>query len=803
MKKVIKNIIYLSLAMVFSLHTLEAQPYGKQEYDTMMEIADLALAEGDYYRAQEWFEKAYKEQKTLDVAIVLARLDYELRNYKYAEKKYKSILKRDKNNELIPEILDYANTLKAMGKYNDAIEQYLKYLDLTDDEEKKKVVYNELKGIKLLDGLAENLEAIVKPLPKEVNSGFAEYSPAEYSDGSLYYASYNRKEIIELNGEEEDYHSKIFTTRMSDKEDRKGNKKYEKPSPLDEEINRKGFHTANVAFSDDGNEMFFNRITLQGNDPGTSEIYVSSSKGDGWGAANAVEGVNGEYMAKHPMPGELFGNEVLFFSANMDGGQGGFDIYYSTKNDDGSYSTPNNLGEEINSSGDDVSPFYKDGTLYFSTNGHPSIGGYDIYYATWDGSDWNDLTNMGNNYNTSFDDLYFRMNNSGSKGYLVSNRPYAKKRKLKSETCCDDIFSVEIRELVIDLLAYINNEEGPLEGATAEVYDLDSEDYPQTRSEPNASDYNFILDADRSYKLVVYKDGYFPDSLEFNTAGILDDYTVKKTITLKAEPKKPSDVVEETELVTINQPIRMNNIYYDFDDDKILVDAEQDLNQLLDLMNKYPDMVIELSSHTDAQGENNYNQELSQRRAESATNWLLNKGVSKNRIVPKGYGEELILNECIDGVECDDSLHRQNRRTEFKIIAGPQFIQIKKNRPKPHNGGKQSFAMQDPKPIITFAENNIELGQILKGEKMAISYSFTNTGNANLDIELVTACKCTELEWTTRTIGPGEQGIINAIFDTSEIAVGKVEKTIDIIANTDPIVVEAFFSAEILGSEVD
>ena len=133
----------------------------------------------------------------------------------------------------------------------------------------------------------------------------------------------------------------------------------------------------------------------------------------------------------------------------------------------------------------------------------------------------------------------------------------------------------------------------------------------------------------------------------------------------------------ETRTITINEPIRLNNIYYDLDDDKILLDAEQDLEVILDLMDEYPTMVIELSSHTDAQGTDGYNQRLSQRRAQSAVDWLIGNGVNPDRMQAVGYGETQILNRCVNGVKCTDDQHRFNRRTEFKIIAGPTSIEIK------------------------------------------------------------------------------------------------------------------------------
>jgi len=795
-----KFLLSIFSALIFNV-CLTAQPYNVVKYSTMIETADKSLEEGDYYNAVEWYEKAYKEEKSVGLGITIADLHYRMRNYKSAERWYKRMVDRDKENRLVDERYILGKVYKEQGKYEYAIEQFLNYLEMTDDEDNKNATYRELKGIKLLDSLEENIEAVIRPLDRKVNSAFSEYSATDYDDGKLYFASFMRKDVIELDGKEEDYHAKIYTTQMG--EDRRGKKSYEDPVPLGEEVNRKGFHNANVSFSSDGKRMFFTRSGLSGNNVATSEIFVSYNKGGSWGPANPVEGVNGDWIAKHPVQGELFGKEVMFFSADMEGGYGGFDIYYATLEGDDVYSTPNNLGEMINSAGDEVTPYYDEGTLYFSTDGHPTIGGYDIYYSTWNGSTWSSISNMGNGYNSSYDDLYLRFDSESQKGYLVSNRPYKKKRKLESETCCDDIFSVEIREIIIDLLATIQDENGPLIGASADLTNLSLEEYSENKSEPNASDYRFLLDGDNKYKLVITKDGYYPDSVEFNTAGILDDYTVNKTVTLKPIPviEKPIPTAEpETEIVTINQAIRLNNIYYDFDDDKILQDAEIDLNLILGLMNDYPDMVIELSSHTDAQGIGKYNEQLSQRRAESAKRWLVNKNVEDERIVAKGYGESKIINHCVNGVRCSDDEHRFNRRTEFTILEGPETIEIRKSvisRPE-RQSGKQSFHPEPKVPVITFDSNNIDLGVMKKGEKKEITYIFTNTGDEDLILEMVTACKCTELHWTKENIKPGEQGAIKALFDSSDMKIGKLEKTIDIIANTDPIVVEAVFTVEIV-----
>jgi len=337
-----------------------------------------------------------------------------------------------------------------------------------------------------------------------------------------------------------------------------------------------------------------------------------------------------------------------------------------------------NLGSIINTSEDEVSPYYNDGTLYFSTDGHPSMGGLDIYYSSWNGSSWTAPANMGFVYNSSYDDIDFTLNRDGSGGYLVSNRIHKDKKRLKSKTCCDDIYEFSIREIVIDLLAKVTDDKDqPLTEASIDLIDVTMDRDTTSKVNLASNDFNFLLDSEHSYTAVVTREGYYPQTIEFNTVGIIDDYTVSKVIALKPIPvvvkEEPKVIVE---VVKKNEAIRLNNIYYDYDDDKILQDAEIDLNVILGLMNQYPDMVIELSSHTDSRGVSTYNQNLSQRRAESARNWLIDKGVDGARIQPVGYGESVILNHCTNGTRCSDDEHRVNRRTEFKMISGPDTIEI-------------------------------------------------------------------------------------------------------------------------------
>ncbi len=669
----LRNIIFIASLVLMNI-TLIAQPTTKVTYETKLEVADEAARSSDYYTAIKWFGEAYKESKDITLQIVMGDMYALARDYKRAAKIYERVIKRDKNGDFFELKADLGRMYKYQGLYKEAVTEFQKVLADTEvSDEVKEEVKRELAGIESMDGLNDNLEAVIAFMPGKVNSGSAESSPALTPDGTLYFSSFNRSKTIIFDGDQGDYHAKIYSSESDDKGE------YKRPKAVNDKVNREGFNSGGVSFSRDGKTMYFTRAKLLNNAIETSQIYMSRKTDRGWGAAELLTNLEGDFNCKHPVEGELFGQKVLYFSSDMDGGKGGYDIYYCDIDSD-EFGLPVNLGDIVNTSGDEISPFYINGTLYFSSNGLPNIGGYDIFYSQWNGSSWDDPTNMGFNYNSSYDDMFLRFDNKGSNGFLVSNRPDKNKKKMKgNESCCDDIYTVYIKELVIDLEAIVNDEKGPLKGATIELFDLTLGAYPDSKTGFDNNKFRFQLEADREYKAFVTKDGFYPDSIMFNTNGIIDDYTISKTVQLKP---RPEDDKSDVEIITINEPIRLNNIYYDFDKANILPDAEKDLEVLLDLLLEYDDMTIELSSHTDSQGKAPYNQRLSQRRANSAKKWLVEEGIESKRIKAVGYGESVILNHCTDGKRCSDEEHRLNRRTEFKILTGPKTIEIKKEKLK-------------------------------------------------------------------------------------------------------------------------
>lgn len=678
--------LLLLIALAYSPAITFAQPINRSTPEANLKSAEEAETAGNPYEALDLYEKAYDENKDKALAIKIAKLEFELRDYAQAERNFGRLVLRDRKNELTELKYWYALSMKYNGKYAEAIDMFNQYInDMNAQPDLVQASKREIAGAELGKKAKQPDNLLIANIGKKANSPQTESSPS-YSGGELYYTSFQSKDVIVVDGSQGDWYSKVYTTTKSGAE-------YGEPAPLGEQINREDWHQGNVSITPDGRTMYFTRVKLAeaGQNMAESKIYYSIKGGDGWGAANEVTGVNGDYIAKHPCEGELFGERVLFFVANMPGGKGGFDLYYATKKSDGVFGLPVNLGEVVNTVGEEASPFYQDGKLYFSSNGRPTIGGLDVFETQWNGSVWSEPKMLPLGINSSVDDQYYTRAADGMSGYLVSNRPGP--NNLKSKTCCDDIYSWEIERVKVELMAKTlrlkrkgEKENQPLLGATVQVFDVTDKNPSRVEEKTNAAanEFPFTLLPEKSYRLIATREGYRADTLDFNTVGVKKTTSIEKKLLLRLVKKEP-----EYDTIRINDPIRLDNILYDYDKWDIRPDAEPDLQYLTDLMKKYPDMKIELSSHTDARGRDEYNETLSQKRAESAKTWIVAKGIATDRIVAKGYGEKKLLNECGNGVECTEEQHQLNRRTEFKIISGPTSIvieKVEKREPKKPGG---------------------------------------------------------------------------------------------------------------------
>ncbi|HMO40116.1 MAG TPA: DUF1573 domain-containing protein [Saprospiraceae bacterium] len=803
MKKIFTLLVLLGLTTV-----LMAQPLRKAAYDVLLQVAEEQYEKRDYYNALKKYQEAYEDKEDRTLLPKIAWLQYLIRDYRGAERTYTRFLRRDKDNEFVETRFTYGRVLKMNGKYEDAIEAFREFIAASSNDSLKTLAQNEITGAEIaINSPPPTKKVNMESAGREINTVFSEYSPAfGRNANTMYYVGFDTKEVIIIDEKKNDYHARIYKSV-------KGERGWEKPVALSEKINRPGYHSANVSISPDGNRMFLTRAQMEGNIMTEGKIYYSVGGDDSWGPADEVEGINGDYVNKQPMVGELFGREVLFFASNMPGGQGGFDLYYAPLISEGKYGDPVNLGPGINTIADEETPFYINGTLYFSSTGHPGFGGFDIFYTAWDGQRWSEPLNLGNAYNTSVDDQFLYLDAEGYNGLLTSNREGG--RSVESRTCCTDIYTFTMPKLSVDLVVGMFDEaRKPLPGGTVQLMELINDRIGQTNSQKNekGNRFGFELGFDMPYRIIGMREGYYPDTLEFNTVGLKESKTIEQRFYLKAKPLPPPE--PEFDTIAIEQAIVLENILYKFDSDRIEPEAEQDLQLVLELMTEYPDMKIELSSHTDNRGNDNYNRDLSQRRAESARRWLVRKGITRERIEAKGYGESVpktvsakqsanypflkegdVLTEAyinnLANEEQREVAHAINRRTEFKIVEGPTSIIIKSTRlrkntttntPSNRNALITSNQQDSLKiselsslygkkdlrgmPVMEFAERTIDFGPLKKGDKREHTFEFVNRGDTTLKIDVVSVCECTTAAWTEQPVKPGEKGTIHVVFDS-------------------------------------
>jgi len=817
--------LLLTLGFQIGVFRLDAQPIRGASYDRTLQIAREKWAEQDYVNALDHFITAFDAKKDESLLPDMATLYLQIRDYAAAVRTFARVLRKDKENKFGHLRFAYGRALKMSGNYEEAVTEFRSFLDTNPGDTLRTFAEREITGAELALALAgkEDLPELTR-MPATINTAFSDYSPAWSREGHLYLSSFMAKDVIVLDSSAKDYQAKIYFSKKN-----KDTETWGKPEALKAAINRPGVHNVNVSISPDGNRMYFNRQVLQGNEVVESQIFFSVGGDGAWKGAKPVTGIDAEFRARHPFPGELFGREVLFFTSDMPGGFGGSDIYYAPQIGEGSYGDPVNLGPTINTNGNEVTPYYYNGTLYFSSDGHPGLGGLDIFYSFWNGQVWSDPRNMSLGYNSPQDDQYFRLDADGYNGLLTSNRPAGK--SVRARTCCEDIYTFTIEKIRAELVVgTFNSGRQALKGATVMIVPRPGGD-PQTQQNDKGNKFDFKLELEKSYKIIATHPGHFPDSALINTLSLRENKSFTQRLYLRPIPIP----VPEFDTLRSEKAVVLENILYEYNDDKILPAAEPDLAFLLEIMGQYPDMIIELGSHTDNRGNDDYNLGLSQRRAESARQWLLQRGVRAERIKAAGFGEkvpklvdgrlankypqfaegDLLAPDYIQKLETEEDrevAHAINRRTEFRIISGPRVITVKSTRllkreasassgASPPTGSRitrdtlpviHPFSTLAGKkiykgvPILDFPVRETQFGVVPRGEKREFVYTFRNIGDTRAEIDLISACECTTAEYSAQAIPPGGQGTIKIIFDSKDKAKGETI-TLDIfLKNTEP-----------------
>lgn len=489
----------------------------------------------------------------------------------------------------------------------------------------------------------DTVKVVITNLGSEINSAFPDYAPVISADGSLLIFTSRRPVTAkekEKNKEAKEY---IYSSSFSDSLNKWG-----VAAMLGVTINQPDRNNSAIALSNDGQRMLLYRDDIYGD----GNIWESQLHGKDWSdPVELPEPVNTRY---HETSASFSPDgKTIYFVSDRPGGHGGLDIWMCTQDEQGTWGKAINLGTKINTSSDEEGVFmHPDGkTLYFSSKGHKSSGGYDIFKSVFENGIWSEPENLGSYINTPGDDVYFVLTADGTTAYYSSVK--------KDGFGENDIYSFRYirtekeKGPALTLLKGTITDEVTGDSLEAKIIIKDLElntEVTTINSNSVTGKYLVSLPSGKNYGISVNADGYLFHSENINIPLSTGYQEIIKDIQLKK--------------IEVGKKIVLNNIFYDFDKSTLRNESVSELDRLVLLMTENPLIKIELSSHTDNIGPDDYNLTLSQARAQSVVDYLIGKGIDKTRLVAKGYGKSVPVasNDTEEG-------RQQNRRTEFKILS--------------------------------------------------------------------------------------------------------------------------------------
>jgi outer membrane protein OmpA-like peptidoglycan-associated protein len=653
-----KKILTLLIITSFSLTPTIAQNNSTKKADKLFDRLEYVKA------AQEYLKLAEKSPDNYVIGR-LADAYYNIFNTKDAEKWYAKIIDEDPDAEVI---FRYAEMLKANGKYKESNFWMSKFSEMKPYDTRAIAFRN---TPNYLDKIIKKGKRFNVQNLKDINTISSDFGAFTF-DNALYLTS-GRKQKGSQNKKynnytsDEEYVLDVFKYDVI-------NDVYINETPL-EAINTK-YHEGVIAFSPSGDTMYFARETYYSksyykdsivkNGSTTEQVSVinlyratrCTKKEITWknnGNCNFNKGwnvteleINSAYYSMKN-PALSCDGKSLYFSSDMPGGFGNYDIYKSEIKDDGSLGEPINLGQKINTEEQEVFPHMCcDNTLYFSSNGHLGLGGLDVFYSKNVDGKWSNVRNVGLPVNSNSDDFAFKMGDDCTNGFVSSNRA--------GGVGSDDVYAVKkikpLCDILLESIVVDAKTDLPIDAALTSVKDNTGIiNNSKETSEEGLVDYMF--ECEDEIQLLISKEGYESKMIDIKLLDI-DPPLLK----IKLDP------IEE---LIAEEKIVLNPIYFEFDKANITNQAAFELDKLVSIMKKYPKMIIRIESHTDSRGPASYNKLLSDRRATSTAQYVISKGIDENRISGVGVGEEDAEIDCSSG--CSKDEHAKNRRSEFIIVS--------------------------------------------------------------------------------------------------------------------------------------
>jgi OmpA-OmpF porin, OOP family len=579
------------------------------------------------------------------------------RDYEQAKRNFLAAKEADKKGKNALILYQLANAKKYLAEYEEAKKTYREFVMKAGDSNKfdyeKKRARLEMKGCDYGDTLeVEEPDYTVTNPGENVNGKFADFGPT-IRGNSLVFSKINHDGTFETADKGSEHLSRLYVSDVK-------NNKFSVALLFSETLNEGKFYVGNPSFTPDGNTVYFTRCDMVEKVGTICAIYTSSLSGGVWDAPKKLGSnvnVDGTNTTQPNINIAKDGKEILFFVAERPtGGRGGKDIWFAEKGENGEFGRARNLGYPVNTQYDEVSPFFhaETNTLYFSSNGHVSLGGFDVFKTERDEEGkFQEPVNLGTPVNTSVDDYDFVLSEDGTFGFLASNRVGSFSEK--SPTCCDDIYYVQSTNVSLFAkgLVYVEREGSRFVLDNADLKLKDNEGKVQTAKFDGKS-FMFELEQDKKYDLSAKSSGHVESGVSFTTRGLTKSDTLQFDIVLKPET-----------LVGF----LIGTIYYEFASSTLTPEAPQTLKKVVDFLKENPETVVEVGSHTDSYGTAEFNIGLSKRRSEAATNYLISQGIKKDRLVSKWYGLEnpIAPNTNKDGSDNEEG-RAINRRTEFTVI---------------------------------------------------------------------------------------------------------------------------------------
>lgn len=652
-----------------------------------------------YYEAIEAYKLGLKSNpKNVDGRYKLALSYFKIRQYDQARQEFLKLISlvesdKEQTGEYAMAWYFYALVLKADEQYDEAKANFLKFIKIKSHKEGmreyKRLANNEVRSC----NFAIDQKAVqyyrsfnVEKLQGKINSAYSEFSPRYFTGDAIVFSSLYSNRLLQAHPEEtEKPLIKIYVSHLR------------KDVAVDIEefqnFNDDFFHTANGSFTPDKKTFFFTYCSENRNGATSCDIYRSDRIGKNWTKPEKLKSdinLPGSTSTQPCFGVVKYGSRsfsALYFVSDRPGGRGGLDIWFAEA-EGKNFSKPENCGSRINSPGNEISPFFNSAekTMYFSSDYWWGMGGYDVFKAEGFKKSWKSPENLGFPINSSYDDTYYSFDDKVQKGLLSSNRPGG--NPVNDETCCEDIYIVT---------------ENPVEQLAGMVKDADSTEVilPEThvgyylKNSGERDEINWVLESNeegkfifirelkKSYRLILDKPGYKLSSFDLDSAlhhkpdsGVFVFYLQKKPqekikeqplesteqLLAKANREIFADKIDEKETQKGDVFI-LDNLHFEFNKSDVKEELHKELDALYNFLSTNPQIRIEISGHTDSWGSDEYNLQLSQRRAEVVKQYLIEKGIDEDRLMATGYGEKMPIadNETDEGREL-------NRRTEIKIL---------------------------------------------------------------------------------------------------------------------------------------